>query len=74
MKCHSNVYIDWFKARFLVKGFSQTKGADYSKNFSSVLGFETIRALISVAANDNLGLEKFDVKTAFLNGTLEEEI
>lgn len=74
VKYHANGDVDRYKARLVVKGFSQRKGIDYCETYSPVARFETIRALISVAANENLELTQFDVKTAFLYGSLEEEI
>ena len=64
--------IDKFKARLVAKGYSQEDGIDYKEPFSPVTRFDTIRAMISVAAKDNMTLTHFDVKTAFLYGELEE--
>lgn len=63
-----------YKARLVVRGFSQREGIDYNETFSPVARFDTIRALLSIAANENLNLAQFDVKTAFLNGVIDEEI
>lgn len=61
-----------YKARLVVRGFNQREGIDYNETFSPVVRYDTIRAVISVAANENLVLEQFDVKTAFLNSVIEE--
>lgn len=66
--------IQRYKARLVCRGFSQIHGIDFNETFSPVARFDTIRAILSVAANEHLELAQFDVKTAFLNGSLEEEI
>jgi transposase InsO family protein len=66
--------IDRYKARLVVKGFKQRKGIDYDQTFSPVARLATVRALLSVSAQENMYLVQFDVATAFLNGKLEEEI
>lgn len=66
--------VDKYKARLVVKGFLQRKGRDYDQTFSPVARLATVRALLSVAAQENLYLVQFDVCTAFLNGKLSEEI
>lgn len=66
--------IDKYKARLVVKGFRQRKGIDYDQTFSPVTRLATVRALLSVSAQENMHLVQFDVATAFLNGKLEEEI
>ncbi|KMQ86264.1 retrovirus-related pol polyprotein from transposon tnt 1-94, partial [Lasius niger] len=66
--------ISRYKARLVVRGFSQREGLDYNETFSPVGRFDTIRLVLSIAANEHLELAQFDVKTAFLNGVIEEEI
>jgi len=58
----------------VIKGCSQCKGVDYGQTFNPVVRASSIRALISVAASQNMVLTQFDVSTAFLYGELEEEI
>ena len=63
-----------YKARLVVKGFSQKKGVDFEEIFSPVVKMSSIRVVLGIAASLNLEIEQLDVKTAFLHGDLEEEI
>ena len=58
----------------MVVGYTQKQGVDYFDTYSPVTKITTIRALIALAAIHNLLIHQMDVKTAFLNGDLEEEI
>ncbi|KAL0423210.1 UNVERIFIED_CONTAM: Retrovirus-related Pol polyprotein from transposon TNT 1-94 [Sesamum radiatum] len=66
--------IDKFKARLVVVGYTQKKGIDYFDTYSPVTKIATITALIALSAINDLMIHQMDVKTAFLNGDLEEEI
>jgi transposase InsO family protein len=74
VKYNDDNTIDRFKARLVAKGFSQVPGLDYSDTYSPVAKFNSLRMLIALAAILDLELFQIDVKTAFLNGTLEEVI
>ena len=63
-----------YKARLVVKGFRQKDGLDYFDTYSPVTRITSIRMLIAIAALYNLKIHQMDVKTAFLNGELNEEI
>jgi transposase InsO family protein len=73
-KRKSNDTIDRFKARLVAKGFTQRKGIDYEETFSPVVKHNSLRAILSVAAAEDMDVIQLDVKTAFLHGDLNEEI
>lgn len=62
------------KARLVAQGFSQKFGSDYDETFSPVVRFESIKTIIALAVQHGLKLHQMDVKTAFLNGELKEEV
>nr|GEZ93890.1 hypothetical protein [Tanacetum cinerariifolium] len=63
-----------YKARLVAKGCTQTYGVGYGETFSPVADIRAIRILIAIAAYYDYEIWQMDVKTAFLNGFLEEEI
>ncbi|CAM8889977.1 unnamed protein product [Rhodiola kirilowii] len=62
------------KARLVVKGYNQQEGIDYEETFAPVARLEAIRLLIAYSVQFGFKLHQMDVKTAFLNGYLKEEI
>ncbi|KAJ9536625.1 hypothetical protein OSB04_un000174 [Centaurea solstitialis] len=63
-----------FKARLVAKGFTQTHGIDYDETFSPVAMLKSIRILIAISAYFDYEIWQMDVKTAFLNGKLTEDV
>ncbi|CAI7743127.1 unnamed protein product [Closterium sp. NIES-53] len=63
-----------FKARYVARGFSQRQGVDYFQTFSPTLKITTLRVLLHVAAQRDYYLHSLDFSTAFLQGSLHEEI
>jgi hypothetical protein len=63
-----------YKARLVVKGYSQRKGIDFEEIFSPVVKMGSIRVILGLAASLDLEVEQMDVKTAFLHGDLDKEI
>ena len=66
--------IDKYKARLVIKGYRQREGLDYFDTYSPVTRINSIRMVVAIAALRNLEVHQMDVKTAFLNGDLDEEI
>ena len=64
--------VETFKARLVAKGFTQKEGIDYEETFSLVAMLKSIRILLSIAAYFDYEIWQMDVKTAFLNGNLDE--
>ena len=62
------------KARLCVRGFEQRKGIDYKKTFAPTMNMKSFRILCGIAAKYKMRIRQFDVRSAFLNGELEEEI
>ena len=63
-----------YKSRLVVQGFRQKEGLDYFDTYSPVTRITSIRLMIAIAALRDLEIHQMDVKSAFLNGDLEEEI
>ena len=62
------------KARLVAQGFCQKEGIDYDETFAPVARLEAIRILLAFAASKGFKLQQMDVKSAFLNGFIEEEV
>ncbi|UYV83386.1 hypothetical protein LAZ67_23000842 [Cordylochernes scorpioides] len=58
----------------IAEGFVQNKGIDYEETFSPLARHDTLRTLLAIAANEDLKLVQFDIKTAFLYGDLQDQI
>ena len=62
------------KARLVCKGYSQEEGIDYGETFSPVARIEGVRTLLAYATHKGFKVYHMDVKSAFLNGILDEEV
>ena len=66
--------IERYKALLVAKGYTQRYGGDYDETFSPVVRYSSVRALLPYAVQNEMMIHQMDVITAFLNGSLEEEI
>ncbi|WZY77861.1 hypothetical protein YC2023_024245 [Brassica napus] len=74
IKYLANGEIDRRKTRLVARGFTQTYGEDYIDTFAPVAKLHTIRIVLSIATNLEWDLWQMDVKNAFLQGELEDEV
>ena len=63
-----------YKVRLVAKGYRQRQGVDYEETFLQVAMVKSIRILLAIAAYSDYEIWQMDVKTAFLNGNLTEEV
>eukprot|EP00253_Pinus_taeda_P033312 PITA_33312 len=73
-KSNAEGKIERHKERLIVKGYKQQYGRDYEEIFAPVARMETVRAVLSIAAQNKWKVYQMDVKSAFLNGVLMEEV
>ena len=73
-KVDENGMVTRNKARLVAKGYSQEEGIDFDETFAHVARLEAIRIFLAYAAHANFKVYQMDVKSAFLNGELEEEV
>ena len=66
--------IEKHKAHFVARGFSQVEGIDYDETFAPVARYTSIRTVMAIVAEMGWRIHQMDVKTAFLNDILEEEV
>ena len=62
------------KARLVAQGYTQIEGIDFGETFAPVARLESIRIMLAFANHHNIKLYQMDVKSAFLNGNIEEEV
>ena len=72
-KCDGSSNVVSYKERLVAKGYSQVAGVDFNETFATVAKFSTIRCILVLGVVMDLEMHQMDVKTAFLNGDLEEE-
>ncbi|KAG8483132.1 hypothetical protein CXB51_022089 [Gossypium anomalum] len=73
-KRDANGNVERYKARLAAKGYTQKEGIDFTETFSPVSSKDSFRIIMALAAHFDLELHHMDVKTAFLNGDIEETI
>ena len=71
---HATDGIEKYKAIFVACGFSQKEGIDYEETFAPIARYTSIRSVLALAAVMKWKIHQMDVKTAFLNGVVEEEV
>jgi hypothetical protein len=62
------------KARLIAQGYSQVEGLDFGETFAPIARLEAIRILLAFAMFKGFKLYQMDVKSAFLNGVIQEEV
>ncbi|GJZ02259.1 zf-CCHC domain-containing protein [Tanacetum coccineum] len=73
-KLDENGIVSINKARLVAQGYNQQEGIDYDETYASVARLELIRILLSITCANDFKLYKMDVKSAFLNGFINEEV
>ena len=73
-KYHVDGTLDKRKARLVAKGYSQVEGVDYEETFAPTARYTSIRCVLALAAHNKWPIFQMDVKSAFLNGDLKEEV
>ena len=74
MKWHAKGKVEKLKARLVAQGFSQRKGIDFEEAFLTVAKRTSIRVLFALSVQLGWHCHQIDIKTAFLNGKIDEEI
>ena len=73
-KFHADGSLERYKARWVLRGFTQRPGIDYDETFSPVVKPATVRSVLTIAHSRDWPIHQLDVKNAFLQGTLSETV
>ncbi|GJZ18134.1 retrovirus-related pol polyprotein from transposon TNT 1-94 [Tanacetum coccineum] len=73
-KCDAENIVVRNKTRLMEKGYRQEEGIDFEESFAHVARLEAVRMFIAYVVHKNITIFQMDVKTAFLNGPLKEEV
>ena len=73
-KYHTDGTLHYYKAKLVAKGFRQKEGTDYFNTYAPVARITSIRIIFALTSIYNLHVHQMDVKTAILNGDLNEEV
>lgn len=73
-KLNEDGKVEKYKARLVAKGYAQSYGVDYTEVFAPVARMDTIRTIMSVAAQSNWEVFQLDVKSVFLHGERNEDV
>jgi hypothetical protein len=74
LKRNADGSIERYRGRVVAQGFAQRPGFDYTETFAPTPKWAALRAILALAALEDLEMESVDISSAFLNGTLEEEV
>ena len=74
IKRHQDGTINKFKVRLVILGNMQVEGEDYTETFAPVMKYQSLRTILALACEEGMYVHQMDVKTAFLNGDLDEEV
>ena len=75
VKCNADGTVERYRGRLVAQGFfSQRPGFDFTETFAPTPKWSALRAALAIAALEDLELESVDISSAFLNGTLKEEV
>jgi hypothetical protein len=74
VKYHADGSLDRYKARWVLRGFTQRPGVDYDETFNPVVKPATVCTTLFLALSHNWPVHQLDVKNAFLHGTLSETV